>query len=788
MADSYTISFKEGTGTTSDGSNKQTTVEGIISEGASYVSAVAATEVYNARVGRGIKLGSSKNPGSLTLTLANPVNATSIVVSARRYNDKGENGLTIQGQAYELVAEGDFADYTYTYDEATEITEIVLTSGEKRNYMLSVTVNYGEGGEVTPPEPEPSPIESTYFASGEGWTEDTESSATWDAAAKKITVNLVQGKQAQWQAQVKYQGPVAQEGKLYDFTATLKSTATIGGVTIKYQDNDAEMFYDPAIELVAGEELVYAKKDLAGVSGGNGIVVFDFGFAPAGTVIEIYDIAIVEKDPAPEVKDPANCAEAAAAALTVEKNNDLYNDGKVYTIQGYVTSIATAYNSQYNNISFWMADTKDGGNVLQAFRAACATAEDAPAVGDLVKVTGKLTKYGSTPEFAAGCTYEIIEKSTTPVVEPVNLGAKTIAEFLALKNTKDTCVLTGVVSNIVNTQYGNFDLVDETGTIYVYGLLTADGKTKQFASLNVAEGDTLTALAIYSEYNGTPQAKNAIFVEVKKKAVEPGEDVEVTISYLTAPGALIWTDAVAAEGWWQIYGGTEDYDFSISNVSTTETAGVYTIDDLDAKYSYISLYGETDTVDVAFKDGSVTVAIAEDGTVTVNGTLVGEDGNNYIFNLTYKDPVAEKTVNVQIAEWQLADTYLSYGLFAVGGTAADNTYVQFALWMAEDQENIAGDYTEGDFDYRYIGTGLIDANGEQPMIFSATIHIEETGEAVVVTADLLCYNNTLYKVTTLTEGIDNANAVVKAIKSIVNGQLIIEKNGVQYNAMGTVIR
>ena len=111
-----------------------------------------------------------------------------------------------------------------------------------------------------------------------------------------------------------------------------------------------------------------------------------------------------------------------------------------------------------------------------------------------------------------------------PVVEPEgpkNLGAKTIAEFLALKNTKDTCILTGVVSNIQNAIYGNFDLTDESGKVYVYGLLTPAGESKKFAELNVAENDTLTVLAIYNEYSGTPQAKNAIFVEVKKAPAAP---------------------------------------------------------------------------------------------------------------------------------------------------------------------------------------------------------------------------------------------------------------------------
>ena len=117
--------------------------------------------------------------------------------------------------------------------------------------------------------------------------------------------------------------------------------------------------------------------------------------------------------------------------------------------------------------------------------------------------------------------YNVTILYVAPAPVPQNLGHKTIAEFLALQNEVDTCILTGVVSNIVNTTYGNFDLVDETGTVYVYGLLTAAGESRQFASMNIEAGDTLTILALYSTYNGNPQVKNGIFVSV----VKPGAPV-----------------------------------------------------------------------------------------------------------------------------------------------------------------------------------------------------------------------------------------------------------------------
>ena len=113
---------------------------------------------------------------------------------------------------------------------------------------------------------------------------------------------------------------------------------------------------------------------------------------------------------------------------------------------------------------------------------------------------------------------EIFEPGDEPVVpQAENLGPKTIAEFLALKNTTDTCVLTGVIDSLVNTEYGNFNLIDATGKVYVYGLLNAAGQSKKFAELGLVEGDTITVKALYNEYQGVPQVKNAIFVSAKKQ-------------------------------------------------------------------------------------------------------------------------------------------------------------------------------------------------------------------------------------------------------------------------------
>ena len=217
-----------------------------------------------------------------------------------------------------------------------------------------------------------------------------------------------------------------------------------------------------------------------------------------------------------------SCTQARSYALSVEKDNELYNGGATYVVQGYVSSIQNPWSSKYKNVTFWMADTQNGGKVIEAYKCKAETQADAPNEGALVRVTGKLTKYGSTPEFAKDCTCEIIVNGEPPI----NLGPKTIAEFISLANTKDTCILTGVVTNIANTQYGNFYIDDNTGTAYVYGL-------SNFTSYGIEEGDTVTVAGVYTLYNSIHEVVGARYISHKKPA-EAWVPVPKTISEFIA--------------------------------------------------------------------------------------------------------------------------------------------------------------------------------------------------------------------------------------------------------------
>ena len=122
----------------------------------------------------------------------------------------------------------------------------------------------------------------------------------------------------------------------------------------------------------------------------------------------------------------------------------------------------------------------------------------------------------------------------------------TIAEVLAASVSGSVWYeITGTISNIEASDYGNFTITDETGSIYVYGLTSewrADGKNDQsFPELGLKAGDILTLAGTRDEYKDEPQIGGpAYYIShvdgggEDPDPDEPGDLVEVTIAKFLA--------------------------------------------------------------------------------------------------------------------------------------------------------------------------------------------------------------------------------------------------------------
>ena len=116
----------------------------------------------------------------------------------------------------------------------------------------------------------------------------------------------------------------------------------------------------------------------------------------------------------------------------------------------------------------------------------------------------------------------VINQEAAPEPEPEFVVA-TVAEYLAAAEDDTVYQLTGVITRVANTTYGNFDLTDETGTVYIYGLCSPEGAQKYWAESGAKVGDTITIQTVRSSYNNAPQGKNALFVGLVPFVETPSE-------------------------------------------------------------------------------------------------------------------------------------------------------------------------------------------------------------------------------------------------------------------------
>ena len=83
----------------------------------------------------------------------------------------------------------------------------------------------------------------------------------------------------------------------------------------------------------------------------------------------------------------------------------------------------------------------------------------------------------------------------------------TIEEFLAAEVGDTQYRLTGVITDISNTTYGNLDLRDFSGETFVYGI-------EDFADKNLKVGDIITIVGKRSAYHDSPQVGDAVLEDV----------------------------------------------------------------------------------------------------------------------------------------------------------------------------------------------------------------------------------------------------------------------------------
>ena len=147
------------------------------------------------------------------------------------------------------------------------------------------------------------------------------------------------------------------------------------------------------------------------------------------------------------------------------------------------------------------------------------------SVSPMSGTAGETTLTFSAPEAIDGreATVALVCDGARQLVNVIQgvatVSPATCAEVNAGPDSK-TYRVTGVCTRIVNTEYGNWYLADETGEVYIYGTLDANGKTKNFTSLNIEVGDEITVEGPKTTYNGTVELVDVTVVKINKSLIK----------------------------------------------------------------------------------------------------------------------------------------------------------------------------------------------------------------------------------------------------------------------------
>lgn len=208
----------------------------------------------------------------------------------------------------------------------------------------------------------------------------------------------------------------------------------------------------------------------------------------------------------------------SVVAVSAAEFNALADDANAqYTVRGIITSIV---NDTYGNLYI-----NDGTGevyvygVLDAAGAPKNFASLGLKVGDEVVFQSVKTSYKDAPQM-----------KNAIVVESVAHDVVTVEQFLAAAQSETVYyVISGTVVEATGegtkndmTTYGNFSIQDETGTVYVYGVLNnlKDKANKQFGTLGVELGDKITLLGYRTSYKGLNQVGGAIFIKNEKPQID----------------------------------------------------------------------------------------------------------------------------------------------------------------------------------------------------------------------------------------------------------------------------
>ena len=276
------------------------------------------------------------------------------------------------------------------------------------------------------------------------------------------------------------------------------------------------------------------------------------------------------------------------------------------------------------------------------------------------------------------------------------------------------------------------------------------------------------------------------------------------------------------DGAWQAVGFNADQSRYVSIAAYSDVvAGTYAKNDLALSYTYVAELG-ADTLFFTPLTADLTVAYNEtDSTFTITGTILAQGDDNaadvpfYTINMSGKVQASEPEDEhltydaedadfiVDFATYTLDLEYVQYGVAYVEAANAANQFVGLEVILPANASTlVAGvypiDYSQGaqtvsasngvnssnQLTYSLAGNTTDDGYVAVPLWFmvSGTVTINADG-SIVIDA-LNSYGRAIQCTLSAWSAVEHVSADAVASKRIVNGMLLIERNGEVYNAQG----
>lgn len=205
-------------------------------------------------------------------------------------------------------------------------------------------------------------------------------------------------------------------------------------------------------------------------------------------------------------------ADLGPAKVTLDGKSELVFDLDATQQQKTFSLEATVDWAVKGDVPSWLALSEESGSASASASTVTLKVMANPDIDRSAEITfaggGKSAKLTVNQKGEKGSG----EEPSNPA--PESAVKVSVADFLKKSvNTTDWYELTGTITTIAGEAYGNFYLKDETGTVYVYGLVKewADGVNDQsFGKIGLKEGDEVTIWTLRSEYSSTPQAGGTI--------------------------------------------------------------------------------------------------------------------------------------------------------------------------------------------------------------------------------------------------------------------------------------